>query len=114
MSKHHLALVSALALWLFSKGASAAGLFGLVTDAHGRPIPNAQVKIVGAGSDVTTSSGEFRIDLTPSSVGRRVTVAVSKEGFASTGSMSFIVPADPKVDPVHLVLRPVSVAQPRI
>lgn len=84
-------------------------IVGYVVDSHGKPIAGAQVKVVGIGSDTSTSTGEFHVAVSASMVGHRVVIRVFKDGWALRSStMLVIVPANGAQDPIRIELAKLS------
>jgi hypothetical protein len=81
-------------------------IVGSVVGPYGQPISGATVRVLGVGTDTTTSSGEFRIATPTSMIGRRVTVQVFKDGWALNSSQPIVivVPASPTEDPVRIYM----------
>lgn len=92
--------------FLFISVALAAEIVGSVTGPNGNPISGATVRVLGVGTDTTTSSGEFRIATPASMVGRRVTLQVFKDGWTLSSSqpITFMVPASATEDTVRIYM----------
>jgi len=97
-------LISSLSLWASS--ALADEIAGIVKSPRG-PIAGASVRVLGIGSDTTTTSGQFRIHAPAGTVGKKVSLQVDKSGWTLMESNdSFIVPADAVQNPLVLMMRP--------
>lgn len=82
-------------------------LIGTVTDPSGGPVTGAMVSVVGIGSDITTSSGQFRIAIPSKLVGAQLTLRVQRAGWTIVDqrTLVIIVPQDPVQHPLRIVLK---------
>src|SRR5271155_3883169 len=103
-SLHRALLCTTCYAVLLAPAMLASEIVGYVTGPYGKPISGATVRVLGVGTDTTTSSGEFRIATPASMVGRRVTVQVFKDGYTLSSSqpITIIVPASPSDNTVRI------------
>lgn len=81
-------------------------LIGTVLTGNQKSLAGVEVRIVGGGTDVTTSKGQFRIRLPASRIGQRVTLLVTKENWVSEPKdLSVIVPLHPTEFPIRITMR---------
>jgi hypothetical protein len=91
-------------------------LGGVVFTAAHKTLPGVEVRIVGGGQDVTTSSGEFSIRLPATRIGQRVTLQVTKRGWevVDARELSVIVPSDRVQYPIRITMRQLPTKLPRL
>jgi tetratricopeptide (TPR) repeat protein len=77
-----------------------------ITPLH-EPLANVEVRVIGGGRDFTTTSGEFRIKVTASRIGQRITLQVIKRGWTviKPNDLQVIVPSDPVQNPITITMK---------
>ncbi len=82
-------------------------IVGVILTTDQQPLSGVEVKVIGGGRDVTTTSGEFRIKLPTSSVGQRVVLQVTKIDWTISDprELHIIVPADPVQNPLIIRMK---------